>query len=119
MSSRTEKDGMRTSSETRSLIVTARYKREKPSGGGTIARGMGFLCMNYTVISDDIIVGSQPQKPEDIYHLMEEKVAYILSLQQDKDIEYWDIDIDAIVKICNKLGIRHVRRPFRISLALI
>ncbi|KAK8955804.1 hypothetical protein KSP40_PGU015045 [Platanthera guangdongensis] len=59
--------------------------------------------MNYTVISDDIIVGSQPQKPEDIYHLMDEKVAYILSLQQDKDIEYWDIDIDAIVKICNKL----------------
>lgn len=71
------------------------------------------LGMNYTAISDDIIVGSQPQKPEDIYHLKEENVAYILCLQQDEDIEYWDIDIDAIVKICNKLGVRHMRRPAR------
>jgi hypothetical protein len=45
--------------------------------------------MNYAVITDNLIVGSQPQKPEDIDHLRnEEKVAYILCLQQDKDIEY-------------------------------
>lgn len=70
------------------------------------------LGMNYTVISDSLIVGSQPQKPEDINHLKEEEnVAYILCLQQDKDIEYWGICFDAIVKRCKEVGIRHMRRP--------
>ncbi|GMP92719.1 hypothetical protein CsSME_00042823 [Camellia sinensis var. sinensis] len=58
-----------------------------------------FLCMNYTLITDKLIVGSQPQKPEDIDHLKrEEDVAYILNLQQDRDIEYWEIDLKSIIK---------------------
>nr|CAB3463984.1 unnamed protein product [Digitaria exilis] len=70
------------------------------------------LGMNYAVIDDDLIVGSQPQKPEDIYHLKnEENVAYILCLQQDKDIEYWGIDFQAIVSSCKEVGIQHIRRP--------
>ncbi|KAH7548273.1 hypothetical protein ACOSQ2_032680 [Xanthoceras sorbifolium] len=70
------------------------------------------LGMNYTQITDGLIVGSQPQKPEDIEHLkQEENVAYILNLQQDKDIEYWGIDFEPIVKRCQVLGIRHMRRP--------
>ncbi|KAL6597361.1 hypothetical protein ACP70R_046801 [Stipagrostis hirtigluma subsp. patula] len=70
------------------------------------------LGMNYAVISDSLIVGSQPQKPEDIDHLKdEEKVAYILCLQQDKDIEYWGIDFQAIVSRCKEVGIQHIRRP--------
>lgn len=73
-----------------------------------------FQGMNYTLIRDELIVGSQPQKPEDIDHLKkEENVAYILNLQQDKDIEYWGIDLDSIVKRCKDLGIRHMRRPVR------
>ncbi|XP_072996364.1 phosphoglucan phosphatase LSF2, chloroplastic [Typha latifolia] len=71
------------------------------------------LGMNYTIISDSLIVGSQPQTPEDIDHLKEEKVAYILCLQQDNDIEYWGIDIQAIIKRCKEVGIRHMRRPAR------
>ncbi|QHN86731.1 Phosphoglucan phosphatase LSF2 [Arachis hypogaea] len=48
------------------------------------------LGMNYTLITDNLIVGSQPQKPEDIDHLKkEEGVTYILNVQQDKDVEYW------------------------------
>ncbi|KAL1355598.1 hypothetical protein HN51_007623 [Arachis hypogaea] len=48
------------------------------------------LGLNYTLITDNLIVGSQPQKPEDIDHLKkEEGVTYILNLQQDKDVEYW------------------------------
>uniref|UniRef100_A0A0A9E6G0 Tyrosine specific protein phosphatases domain-containing protein n=1 Tax=Arundo donax TaxID=35708 RepID=A0A0A9E6G0_ARUDO len=70
------------------------------------------LGMNYAVISDSLIVGSQPQKPEDIDHLKnEEKVAYVLCLQQDKDIEYWGIDFQAVVRRCKELDIQHIRRP--------
>lgn len=70
------------------------------------------LGMNYAVISESLIVGSQPQKPEDINHLKnEERVAYILCLQQDKDIEYWGIDFQSIVNRCKELGIQHIRRP--------
>lgn len=70
------------------------------------------LGMNYTPITDDLIVGSQPQKPEDIDHLKEEEnVAYILNLQQDTDVEYWGIDLQSIIKRCKELGIRHMRRP--------
>lgn len=68
--------------------------------------------MNYTIISDSLIVGSQPQKPEDIDHLKEEaNVAYILCLQQDKDMEYWGVDFQAILARCKELCIRHMRRP--------
>ncbi|RYR10260.1 hypothetical protein Ahy_B05g078727 isoform B [Arachis hypogaea] len=46
------------------------------------------LGLNYTLITDNLIVGSQPQKHEDIDHLRkEEGVTYILNLQQDKDIK--------------------------------
>lgn len=70
------------------------------------------LGMNYAVISENLIVGSQPQKPEDIDHLKdEEQVAYILCLQQDKDIEYWGIDFQSILNRCKELGIQHIRRP--------
>ncbi|PIA58038.1 hypothetical protein AQUCO_00500160v1 [Aquilegia coerulea] len=72
------------------------------------------LGMNYTVITESLIVGSQPQKPQDIDHLkVEQNVAYILNLQQDKDIEYWGIDLQSIVKRCKELNIRHMRRPAR------
>lgn len=70
--------------------------------------------MNYTLITNSLIVGSQPQKTEDIDHLKhEENVAYILNLQQDKDIEYWGIDLQSIIKRCQELEILHMRRPVR------
>ncbi|KAF3433296.1 hypothetical protein FNV43_RR24398 [Rhamnella rubrinervis] len=72
------------------------------------------LGMNYTLITDNLIVGSQPQKPVDIDHLkQEENVAYILNLQQDNDVEFWGIDLQSIIKRCRELGIRHMRRPAR------
>lgn len=75
--------------------------------------------MNYTIINDSLIVGSHPQKPEDIDHLKEaEKVAYVLCLQQDKDIEYWGIKFQAILTRCKEIGIRHMRRPVSYSLQL-
>ncbi|GFP82507.1 phosphoglucan phosphatase lsf2 chloroplastic, partial [Phtheirospermum japonicum] len=51
------------------------------------------LGMNYTVITENLIVGSQLQKIEDIDHLKSEQdMGYILNLQQDRDVEYWGID---------------------------
>lgn len=68
--------------------------------------------MNYTLITDHLIVGSQPQKVEDIDHLKEEQnVGYILNLQQDKDVEYWDIDLNSIISRGREIGIHHMRRP--------
>ncbi|CAA0836641.1 Phosphoglucan phosphatase LSF2- chloroplastic [Striga hermonthica] len=70
------------------------------------------LGMNYTLITENLIVGSQPQKIEDIDHLKEEhNVGYILNLQQDRDVEYWGIDLRSIIQRCKELGIRHMRRP--------
>ncbi|KAJ1429781.1 Tyrosine specific protein phosphatases domain [Sesbania bispinosa] len=70
------------------------------------------LGMNYTLITDYLIVGSQPQKPEDADHLKkEEGVAYILNLQHDKDVEYWGVDLKSIIRRCRKLEITHMRRP--------
>ncbi|GFQ04398.1 phosphoglucan phosphatase lsf2 chloroplastic [Phtheirospermum japonicum] len=70
------------------------------------------LGMNYTVITENLIVGSQPQKIEDIDHLkMEQDVGYILNLQQDRDVEYWGIDLKSIINKCKEIGIRHMRRP--------
>ncbi|XP_034704306.1 phosphoglucan phosphatase LSF2, chloroplastic [Vitis riparia] len=72
------------------------------------------LGMNYALITDHLIVGSQPQKPEDVDHLKQkENVAYILNLQQDKDVEYWGVDLPSIIKRCKELEIRHMRRPAR------
>ncbi|KAI3519690.1 hypothetical protein L1887_08905 [Cichorium endivia] len=72
------------------------------------------LGMNYNLITENLIVGSQPQKPEDIDHLKnEQNVAYILNLQQDSDIAYWGIDLESIVKRCQQIGVRHMRRPAR------
>ncbi|XP_071734385.1 phosphoglucan phosphatase LSF2, chloroplastic [Rutidosis leptorrhynchoides] len=72
------------------------------------------LGMNYNLITENLIVGSQPQKPEDIDHLKEEQnVAYILNLQQDGDVAYWGIDLESIIERCKQLGIRHMRRPAR------
>ncbi|XP_022146766.1 phosphoglucan phosphatase LSF2, chloroplastic [Momordica charantia] len=72
------------------------------------------LGMNYTVIADNLIVGSQPQKPKDIDFLKEEEgVAYILNLQQDKDVEYWGVDLRSIIERCKELGIHHMRKPAR------
>lgn len=68
--------------------------------------------MNYTFVTDDVIVGSQPQKVEDIDHLKEEQnVGYILNLQQDRDVEYWGIDLQSLIERSTKLGIRHMRMP--------
>lgn len=72
------------------------------------------LGVYYTRILDSMIVGSQPQTEDDIDRLYHEGgVRAILNLQQDKDIEYWEIDLSSVTKRCDELGIRYMRNPAR------
>ncbi|KAH7284073.1 hypothetical protein KP509_34G038300 [Ceratopteris richardii] len=70
------------------------------------------LGIYYTRIIDDLIVGSQPQTPQDIDKLFkDEGVRAILNLQQDKDIEYWGINVASIIQRCMELDIQYMRSP--------
>lgn len=40
-------------------------------------------------------------------------VTTVLCLQQDSDLEYFDLDIGAVRRRCEEIGIRHVRCPIR------
>ncbi|CAI5466245.1 unnamed protein product [Closterium sp. Yama58-4] len=70
------------------------------------------LGIYYTRVHPKIIVGSQPQTPEDIDRLQrDEGVQVILNLQQDHDMAYWSVDIGAIIKRCRERHVEHHRRP--------
>lgn len=64
----------------------------------------------YHYIEADLVVGSQPQKPDDIRYLSEEEdVAVILSLQQKKDLEYWNVDGDALLRAADAHGVEYIK----------
>ena len=68
--------------------------------------------MYYTRMEPLLIVGSQPQSPEDIRRLKhDEGVGAVLNLQQDHDAQYWGIDLHAIRQHCQELGVAHLRCP--------
>lgn len=77
--------------------------------------------MYYTHITPNIIVGSQPQSAHDVEILFRDhNVGAILNLQQDKDVQYWGIDINSVVRKCKDLGILHMRKPvWQIALDLV
>jgi len=69
--------------------------------------------MNFTRILPQLIVGSCLQTPADLDRLVEEEgVQTILNLQQDPDMEYFDLDVAPIVARAQERGdVRHVRFP--------
>lgn len=70
--------------------------------------------MYYTRITPNLIVGSQPQTPEDVDRLFhQEGITAIVNLQQDHDIAYWHVDLNPIKQRCEELGVVHIRRPAR------
>lgn len=70
------------------------------------------LGMYYTRITEKLVIGSQPQSPNDIEQLFHgEGVASIVNLQQDHDIAYWGMDIGPIMQRCQELGIQYHRVP--------
>uniref|UniRef100_A0A0V0HYH9 Dual specificity protein phosphatase 4 n=1 Tax=Solanum chacoense TaxID=4108 RepID=A0A0V0HYH9_SOLCH len=70
--------------------------------------------MNYNFIRPDLIVGSCLQTPEDVDKLRSIGVKTIFCLQQNPDLEYFGVDIDAIREYANKCGdIEHLRAEIR------
>lgn len=69
--------------------------------------------INYNRILPDLIVGSCLQTPEDLDFLADqENVRTIFCLQEDSDMEYFNLDIKPIQARCEERGVKHVR--FRI-----
>lgn len=70
--------------------------------------------INWNDIMPDLIVGSCLQTPEDVDRLAEAGVTSVFCLQEDCDLEYFNIDIGAIRARCLERGdIKHVRYRIR------
>eukprot|EP00238_Polyblepharides_amylifera_P012711 CAMPEP_0196587502 /NCGR_PEP_ID=MMETSP1081-20130531/57641_1 /TAXON_ID=36882 /ORGANISM="Pyramimonas amylifera, Strain CCMP720" /LENGTH=349 /DNA_ID=CAMNT_0041909699 /DNA_START=329 /DNA_END=1378 /DNA_ORIENTATION=+ len=71
--------------------------------------------INYNRITNNLIVGSCLQGPDDVDTILsKEGVSTILCLQEDKDMAWWKLDINPIIQRANELdGILHVREPVR------
>ncbi|CAJ1976644.1 unnamed protein product [Sphenostylis stenocarpa] len=71
------------------------------------------LGMNYNFIRPDLIVGSCPQTPDDVEKLRGIGVKTIFCLQQDSDLEYFDVDINAIREYAKTHDVQHLRAEIR------
>ncbi|CAN6487154.1 unnamed protein product [Victoria cruziana] len=86
-----------------------------------MARAMGAaltyrheLGMNYNFICPDVIIGSCLQSPADVDKLRNVGVKTIFCLQQDSDLEYFGVDINAIQQYSEELnGLNHYRAEIR------
>jgi len=64
-------------------------------------------------IAPGLICGTQPRSASDVAQLNNEGVTHILNLQQDKDLQYWGVNINDISRRCEELGVTLIRRPAR------
>ncbi|BBM99425.1 hypothetical protein MPTK1_1g21210 [Marchantia polymorpha subsp. ruderalis] len=72
------------------------------------------LGMNYAHVLPDLIVGSCLQTPADVDRLKEAGVGTIFCLQQDPDLAYFSVDIEAIINHAKEVdGIEHIRAQIR------
>ncbi|KNA21364.1 hypothetical protein SOVF_043820 [Spinacia oleracea] len=72
------------------------------------------LGINYNFIRPDLIVGSCLQSPADVDKLRSIGVRTIFCLQQDPDLQYFGVDINAIQKYAEKFtDIEHIRAEIR------
>lgn len=68
----------------------------------------------YHEVATNLLCGTQLRNPQEVQQLhREEKITTVLNLQQDKDIEYWGIDFDAVRRQSEQLQVKHIRRPAR------
>ncbi|XP_050210145.1 phosphoglucan phosphatase DSP4, amyloplastic [Mercurialis annua] len=90
------------------------YSHNMTEAMGAVLTYRHELGMNYNFIRPDLIVGSCLQSPEDVDKLRKIGVKTIFCLQQDSDLEYFGVDINAIRDYAEKCGdIQHVRAEIR------
>ncbi|XP_062156171.1 phosphoglucan phosphatase DSP4, amyloplastic [Alnus glutinosa] len=106
----------------RSMAVKAIMKEEiSETYSNNMTKAMGAvltyrheLGMNYDFIRPDLIVGSCLQAPEDVDKLRSIGVKTIFCLQQDSDLEYFGVDINAIQEYAKTYDdIQHLRAKIR------
>jgi hypothetical protein len=62
-------------------------------------------------VAPDLVVGSQPRHAADVDDLAKEGVTHILNLQQDKDLEYWNVSLHEISSRSAHHGMHLIRTP--------
>ncbi|KAG6734294.1 hypothetical protein I3843_01G256800 [Carya illinoinensis] len=90
------------------------YSNNMTEAMGAVLTYRHELGMNYNFINPDLIVGSCLQTPEDVDKLRSIGVKTIFCLQQDSDLEYFGVDINAIRDYAKKYDdITHLRAEIR------
>lgn len=90
------------------------YSNNMTEAMGAVLTYQHELGMNYNFILPDLIVGSCLQTPSDVDKLRDIGVKTIFCLQQDSDLEYFGVDIGAIIEYAKKCGdIEHIRAEIR------
>ncbi|KAH7537029.1 phosphoglucan phosphatase DSP4, amyloplastic [Ziziphus jujuba] len=112
-----------TSGSTSSAEITGANEEEEKSGtySNNMTEAMGAvltyrheLGINYNFIRPDLIVGSCLQTPNDVDKLRAIGVKTIFCLQQNPDLEYFGVDIEAIRDYAKTFDdIEHLRAEIR------
>ncbi|XP_020222556.1 phosphoglucan phosphatase DSP4, amyloplastic [Cajanus cajan] len=90
------------------------YSHNMTEAMGAVLTYRHELGMNYNFIRPDLIVGSCLQTPEDVDKLHRIGVKTIFCLQQDPDLEYFGVDINAIREYAKTFNdIQHLRAEIR------
>lgn len=110
--------GSAQSTETRGLEVQEEksevYSNTMTQAMGAVLTYRHELGMSYNFIRPDLIVGSCLQTPLDVDKLIGIGVKTIFCLQQNSDLEYFGVDIQAIGEHAKKCdGIEHIRAEIR------
>lgn len=90
------------------------YSNNMTEAMGAVLTYRHELGMNYNFIRPDLIVGSCLQTPKDVDKLRVIGVKTIFCLQKDSDLEYFDVDINAIREYASTFDdIQHLRAEIR------
>ena len=84
---------------------TEAYNVEMSRRMGTTIEYRHDLGVNYTLVADDVIVGSFPQRPRDLDHLADVAgVTAIINLQQPRDWEHFHTDVGPVFRRAEERG---------------
>ncbi|KAL9258445.1 Phosphoglucan phosphatase DSP4, amyloplastic-like protein [Drosera capensis] len=90
------------------------YSTNMTQAMGAVLTYRHELGMNYNFIRPDLIVGSCLQSPENVDKLRKVGVRTIFCLQQDPDLQYFGVDINAIREYARSFDdIEHLRAEIR------